>query len=79
MLGESTRAELGFDLLNLSGESASWAYPGWYIPISSPRVRLGSSEGFHALVGEGESEGARTGSLANSEIEETWHVEGTSH
>ena len=33
MLGESTRAELGFDLLNLSGESAAWAYPGWHIPI----------------------------------------------
>src|SRR3954465_7986369 len=39
VLGESTRSGLGFSRLDPAGESASWVYPDWYSPISSPRAR----------------------------------------
>ena len=39
VLGESTRSGLGSSRLDPAGESASWVYPDWYSPISSPRAR----------------------------------------
>src|SRR4051812_7069097 len=53
VLGESTRSRIGFRRLDPAGESAPWAYPDWYSPITDRMVhrdgfdRLGPS---HVLV-----------------------------